>query len=286
MASERSAMWLARHEQRARIDGAELRYVRVGSGAPVVFVHTLRTQLEMFLGVMEELDTARVEAIAVDLPGHGRSTAPSVEYTANYFSNAVAGLLDQLDLDDVVYVGESIGASVGLILAARRHPRVLHVVAINPYDYGRWGGIRRSSPVNNMIFTAILWPGLGPIVARAGTTRVLRTVMAGGLYDRNNLPPTLAGDLARCGRLPGHARAFRSLCQQWRSWIAAREEYGRIQIPVTLVYGDEDWSRPIERDANASDIPDARTLTLPATSHFASLEQPKVLASLIHAVNH
>jgi pimeloyl-ACP methyl ester carboxylesterase len=37
----------------------------------------------------------------------------------------------------VVYVGESIGASIGLILAARGHPRVLHVVAINPYDYGR-----------------------------------------------------------------------------------------------------------------------------------------------------
>jgi pimeloyl-ACP methyl ester carboxylesterase len=110
-------------------------------------------------------------------------------------------------------------------------------------------------------------------------------VMAGGLHDRHNLPPTLADDLARCGRLPGHARAFRSLCLQWRSWIAAREQYGRTQIPVTLVYGDEDWSRPIERGANASDIPGARTLTLPATSHFACLEQAKEVAGLIHAVN-
>jgi pimeloyl-ACP methyl ester carboxylesterase len=75
-------MWLERHEQRARIDGVELRYVRAGSGAPVMLVHTLRTQLEMFLGLIDELDTARVEAIAVDLPGHGQWAAPAVEYTA------------------------------------------------------------------------------------------------------------------------------------------------------------------------------------------------------------
>ena len=42
-----------------------------------------------------------------------------------------------------MFVGESIGASIGLILAARGNPRIVHVVAVNPYDYGRWGGTRR-----------------------------------------------------------------------------------------------------------------------------------------------
>jgi len=183
-----------------------------------------------------------------------------------------------------VFVGESIGASIGLILAARGNPRIAHVLAINPYDYGRWGGARRSSPLNNIVFTTILWPVLGPIVARAGTKRLLRLVLAGGLHDRHNLPPALADEIARCGRLPGHARAFRSLCLQWRSWLSARTQYCQVNVPVTLVYGDKDWSHPAERAANARAIPGAHLVTLNATGHFASLDKPSEIAGLIQAV--
>ena len=270
---------------RTALNGCDVRYLHVGSGTPVVFVHTLRTQLEMFLQVIEQLDTTQVEVIAIDLPGHGESTAPPVDYTAGYFTDAVEGLLAHLDLHKAVFVGESIGASIGLILAARGNPRIAHVVAVNPYDYGRWGGARRSSPLNNVVFTTILWPVLGPIVARAGTPGLLRLVLAGGLHDRHKLPPSLAGDIARCGRLPGHARAFRSLCLQWRTWLSARAQYGAITLPVTLVYGDEDWSRPAERNANAREIPGAHLVTLQATGHFASLETPKEIADLIQALN-
>ena len=270
---------------RTTINGCDVRYLRTGSGTAVVFVHTLRTQLEMFLQVIGHLDTTQAEAIAIDLPGHGESAAPPADYTADYFADAVEGLLEQLGLHNIVFVGESIGASIGLILAARGNPRIAHVLAVNPYDYGRWGGARRGSPLNNVVFTTILWPVLGPVVARAGTRRVLRLVLAGGLHDRHNLPPALVGEITRCGRLPGHARAFRSLCLQWRSWLSARAQYGQINLPVTLVYGDDDWSHPAERDANASGIPGAHLVTLEATGHFASLEKPKEIAELIHAVN-
>jgi pimeloyl-ACP methyl ester carboxylesterase len=269
---------------RTTFNGCAVRYLRAGSGTPVVFVHTLRTQLDMFLQVIEQLDTTQAEVIAIDLPGHGGSAAPPVDYTAGYFSDAVEGLLEQLQLHNIVFVGESIGASIGLILAARGNPRIARVVAVNPYDYGRWGGARRSSLLNNVVFTMILWPVLGPIVARAGTKRLLRLVLAGGLYDRHNLPPALADEIARCGRLPGHARAFRSLCLQWRSWLSARAQYSQINLPVTLVYGDKDWSHPAERDANAREIPGADLVTLNATGHFASLEKPLEIAGLIQAV--
>ena len=269
---------------RATINGCDVRYLRAGSGTPVVFVHTLRTQLDMFLQVIERLDTTQAEVIAIDLPGHGESAAPPVDYTAGSFSDAVEALLEQLQLHNTVFVGESIGASIGLILAARGNPRIARVLAVNPYDYGRWGGARRSSPLNNVVFTTILWPVVGPIVARAGTRQLLRLVLAGGVHDRHNLPPALAGQIARCGRLPGHARAFRSLCLQWRSWLSARTQYCQVNVPVTLVYGDQDWAHPAERDANARAIPGARLVTLTGTGHFASLDKPSEIAGLIQAV--
>jgi pimeloyl-ACP methyl ester carboxylesterase len=154
-------------------------------------------------------------------------------------------------------------------------------MAVNPYDYGRWGGIRRSSGLANVLFTAMLWPVIGPVVARTETKGILRRVLAGGLHDSAALPAELVEKLSRCGALPGHSRAFRSLCRHWRSWLDARALYAAIDLPVTLVYGDDDWSRPAERDANAHAIPDVRTTTLRNSGHFASLERPREIAELI-----
>jgi pimeloyl-ACP methyl ester carboxylesterase len=156
------------------------------------------------------------------------------------------------------------------------------VVAINPYDYGRWGGIRRSSPLATVLFTAMLLPVIGPVVARTETKGILRRVLAGGLHDPNALPEDLVEELSRCGSLPGHARAFRSLCLHWRSWIDARARYGEIEAPVTLVYGDDDWSRPSEREANARAVPAAHTVTLTNSGHFSSLERPREIAQLVN----
>src|ERR671937_2670926 len=272
---------LAEHLHRVSVADVDIRYLRAGHGTPIVLLHTLRTQLEYFGPLIEHLDTGRLEILAIDLPGHGESSAPAVDYTAGYFTDAVGALLEVCEVQDAIVVGESIGGSIALALAARQNRRVKRVVAINPYDYGRWGGIRRSSALANVLFTAMLWPGIGPVAARTETKAILRRVLVGGLHDPAALPEELVEKLSRCGRLPGHARAFHSLCRHWRSWIDARALYGAIDLPVTLVYRDDDWSRPAERDANAHTILGARTTTLASSGHFSSLEKPHEIAQLI-----
>ena len=137
------------------VAGCHMRYMRTGSGPPVVLLHTLRTQLEYFLPLLGTLGRD-FDIVAPDLPGHGRSTAPAVEYTATYFTDAIAQFLDVTDLKNVILVGESIGAVIALTLAAQENRRVVRVIALNPYDYGRWGGIRRSSPLANVLFTVLV----------------------------------------------------------------------------------------------------------------------------------
>jgi pimeloyl-ACP methyl ester carboxylesterase len=266
--------------RRISVLGSELRCLRTGRGPTVVLLHTLRTQLEYFVPLMRALDQD-LEIVAPDLPGHGRSSAPRVEYTAGYFTDVVERLLDTLNLSRVLLVGESIGASIGLALAARRNPRLAGVVAINPYDYGRGGGIRRSSPLANVVFTAMNWPLVGSVVARTGSKGILRRVMTGGVYDPRNLPSDLVDELWVCGKLPGHARAFLSLSRQWRSWIAARAGYSAAELPITLVYGDHDWSRPEDREANGGVLRTARRVTLEKCGHFSCLDQPGQIARLV-----
>ena len=281
-ASRPAAPTLPGRVDRISVAGADLRCLRVGSGRPVVLLHTLRTQLEYFLPLIGQLDTTRLEAVVLDLPGHGESSAPPVDYTADYFTDAVEASLVRLDVGKTIVVGDSIGGTIGLTLAARANPRVAHVIAVNPYDYGVRGGIRRSSRIANLVFTFMLWPGIGTGVAGSGGEWVLRRVMEGGLHDRNILPASLIEQMNRCGARPGHARAFCSLHREWRTWIAARDRYPAIAIPTTLVYGLEDWSRPDERAANARSIPRTRNISLERCGHFASLEVPQAIARLIH----
>ena len=265
----------------AQVNGAAVRYQRRGDGRPVVLLHPLRMQLEYFDPLCAELGDAGVELIAVDLPGHGHSGAPAADYTASDFPNTVEALLDNYGVADAIVVGESIGASIGLGLAARHCSRVAGVVALNPYDYGHWGGIRRSSTIANIVFTTMLLLVIGPVVAQAGTKGGLRRVLGGGLYYPRHLTPQLVDQLYQSGQRPGHGRALRSLSRNWHSWISARDRYPAIQIPVTLAYGDHDWSNHDERDANRRAIPAVRATTIRDCGHFSSLDKPARVGALI-----
>jgi hypothetical protein len=51
--------------------------------------------------------------------------------------------------------------TIALLLAARQSPRVRKVIAVNPYDYGRSGGVRKSSLTGRLVLTFSDVPILG-----------------------------------------------------------------------------------------------------------------------------
>jgi pimeloyl-ACP methyl ester carboxylesterase len=48
-----------------------------------------------------------------------------------------------------------------------------------------------------------------------------------------------------------------------------------------LVYGEEDWSRPPDRQANIESVPGGRDVVLGDTGHFAALEAPDEVARIL-----
>jgi pimeloyl-ACP methyl ester carboxylesterase len=260
--------------------GNKHRFIKSGAGPALVLLHTLRTQLDLFEKVIPEL-SKQFTVYALDYPGHGYSDIPKSRYDAAFFTEAVEGFLERLDLRDVILAGISIGGAIPLIIAARRNPRVGRVVAINPYDYAKGRGMARSSLLGRMITYVSLAPVIGETVFRFRSFVIMKNVLQGGVADAKSIPPALLKEMYLVGNRRGHYRAFISLLRNAESWENATKDYGRINVRVLLVWGDRDWARPSEREHQANLIPGVRVVTLERGGHFLALDRPQELTDLI-----
>ena len=266
-------------------DTLSLRYEKTGDGPPLVLMHTIRTQLEYFRGLAPLLAKSHT-VYAVDLPGHGHSPIdPRAPFDEPYFRQGVIGFIEKLNLADATLVGESIGGALALTVAAAIPRRIKRVVAINPYDYDtRYGdGLRRGNWFANLIIGSLQIPILGPFNASMENKTVLGKIMGGGYHDPRKLPSDLLIEFGRVANRPGYKRIARKVLAGWRSWSKARDQYRLVSAPVTLIYGDSDWSRPNERERTRALLPDARLFTLKNTGHFSAVENPSELARIILA---
>ncbi|WP_327745497.1 alpha/beta hydrolase [Streptomyces europaeiscabiei] len=259
-----------------------LRYLKAGTGAPLVLLHTVRTQAEHFRHLIP-LIADRYTVYALDLPGMGYSEiVPGASYDEPAMRAGVERLLTELDLNDVTLVGESMGAVLALTAAADLPERVRRVVAVNTYDFP--GGIARSSLLARVVVSGVLTPGVGPVVAGVEPKPVVRRILQGGLVDKTALREDYLDELLQVGSRPGYSTVARAVYQSLPSLIAARSRYSEVKAPVHLVYGEHDWSRPSDREADKKLLPAADFTQVPGAGHFIALERPDLLADLLNAV--
>jgi pimeloyl-ACP methyl ester carboxylesterase len=102
------------------VDGTRLVYDDVGDGAAVLFIHAGIADRRMWRRQVAAL-RGRLRLVTLDLPGYGESAAPEGAY-ANH--DAVAGVLDQLDIEQAALVGCSLGGSVAIDTALAHPDRV------------------------------------------------------------------------------------------------------------------------------------------------------------------
>jgi pimeloyl-ACP methyl ester carboxylesterase len=280
--SDYTLTWCASAEIKYAVlaDGTRMRYAKVGAGpTALILSHTVRTQLDHFQLVIPKIEHA-FTVYAVDLPGMGWSDiAPSASYAEPALRRALVEFVKLLDLHELTLAGESMGATISLTAAAELDARVRRVVAFNPYDYS--GGVGRANRVASIYIGSARLPGIGGLVTRMENKPVLGIVLRGGLDDRSKLPGHYLAELRRVGRRRGYPRVAREVYRNVESMMAARALYEGVTVPVTLVYGDDDWSRPEERQANLAAIRGARSVSLGHTGHFAALEQPDRIAEIL-----
>lgn len=74
---------------------------------------------------------SKYRVIALDLPGHGQSDKPAMEYTQELFIDAVITVLNRAGVKQAVVVGHSMGAAIARRVALREPGRVIALISLD-----------------------------------------------------------------------------------------------------------------------------------------------------------
>jgi len=264
-------------ERTVEVDGVRVFHRRTaGNGPPTIFVHGNPTHSEDWLPFLHRLDGP---AIALDLPGWGRSDRPS----PGHFDGSMHGLAALVErFLDAVGVGEyglvvHDWGGLALIPAQRSPERVRRLVVINavPLLPGyRWHWLARyfwRRPVLGELFLAT--------TTRPGIALILRQATA----DRAAMPDEFVDMIwSRFDR--GTKRAILQLYRSAPSdaLAAAGARLGELECPALVVWGSRDPYLPPEFGRAYGDrLPNAELVEVPDAGHWPWVERPGLVARIV-----
>jgi pimeloyl-ACP methyl ester carboxylesterase len=241
-----------------------LGYDRVGSGAPLVLVHSLGTDRCVWHPVLDRLSVSR-DVIAVDLPGFGES-APLVEDpTPGALAAALSSFVEELGVERPAVAGNSLGGWVALELGLRG--LASSVTAIAPA--GLWP---RALPPKPSI-ARDLARAATPILATAlSTSRGRRLALGATMAHPERVPREDALRLVRAyAAAPGYDTV--------NAAMRAGRFTGLDRIRVPLTFGWPDRDRLVARPAHLPAA--ARNVVLHDCGHVPMWDSPEQVASLL-----
>ena len=209
-------------------------------------------------------------ALAVDLPGHGRSEPPEEGRLASIASMAswLLRLIEELGARDARLVGHSMGALAALEAAGHAEPPLAGIALL---------GAAPAMPVHPALLEAAARPepiapelicdwGFGP-AGHFGGHRSPGSWMQGhalALLGRS-AGPLLHTDLVACNAYRGGAGAA-----------------AKVRCPALVVSGDLDRMTPARQGARLAEaIEGARFVSLPGCGHMMMVEQPDATLDIL-----
>lgn len=116
-------------------DSLELAYFDEGAGEQtLIMIHGLGSYAPAWGKVIESLK-GQYRCIALDLPGYGKSSSGDFSYSMSFFAETVATLIEQLEIENPIVVGHSMGGQIALTLALAQPDLMSKMVLIAPAGF-------------------------------------------------------------------------------------------------------------------------------------------------------
>jgi 3-oxoadipate enol-lactonase len=238
-----------------RVDGPE--------GAPsLVLLHAIGTSMRMWAPQVPELSRDH-RLISIDLRGHGQSPAPLGPYAMADLALDVIDVLDRLEIQRASICGLSLGAMVGLAVAASVPDRIDRLIAAAlvavPTSPTAW--LERAQRM------------------RAGGAAAISDLVVErwGYEDR---APAIA-ELVRAMLAATPPEGYAGCCEAIAG-MDLRPSLPRVMAPALLIAGSDDPAAPsaVARELAAL-MPAARVTVIDGAAHLVNVEAPTATTEAI-----
>jgi len=236
------------HAEHGTIDvgHTHVSYEKTGSGPDLLFVHGWPLNGQTWRNVVPHFDG--FTRYVIDLPGTGRSKAtPDSPLTIRGHSETIVRVIDALEFDQVVLVGQDSGGMMCRFAAAER-PDVVRALSLCGTEIP---GVH--APLVKLFKQLAKLPGAkATFKANMGNRTIARTpmILGGTVHDKdlldgelrtNLLDPILADDDA----MEAVVKMIRDF--SFDDIDALAEVHPKLTMPVLLVWGEEDPFFPVEK---------------------------------------
>lgn len=236
---------------------------------PLVCVHGFGGDKETWLLLAAAIGRGR-GVIALDLPGHGRSSLPDAPVTIALHAEAVRRVMDHCNVARAIVCGNSMGGGVALRLAANHPERVSALVLVSSVG----------SDVHHHAAVAAWRTGPNPLIP---SEHEIDEFIDNSLDGPTLIPRSVIRYVAT-----SRSRAARKLRRLFEEFAAGHGEEGvpeqleRILAPTLVLHGERD--KIIDRrtaEALCRRLPRAELYHLPRVGHAPQLEAPRRTAALL-----
>ena len=251
---------------RVEVDGLTINYDIQGEGEPLLLIPYLSADHACYAFQLPAY-TEHFTCIAIDLPGSGESDKPAGPYSTEGYADQVAAFLGTIGIEQAHVAGVSLGAAVGMHLAARHPGRVRSLSLHSAWD------------ASDAYLTSVvqLWRALArslPTVADVIIQGIFPLAFTPALYvERPEVVDALA-DFVR-GRPAQPVDAFLA---QTEAALAhdASSELSEIGVPTLITFGADDlvcstrFAEPLQ-----SGIGESELVVFDALSHAGPHQDPE-----------
>ena len=259
-----------------------IRYRERGSGDPIVFVHPMVINGDLWRKLVPLLDD-RFRCITPDWPlgGHDVPMTPGADLSPNGVATIVADFLDALELEGVTLVGNDTGGAIAQIVAAHHPQRLARLMLITCDAFDNFPP-RAAKPLVWLTYV----PGLMQISARIARLRTMqRLPFVFGLLTKTRieqpivdsyLSPAIGNPAVRWDAI----KALRGLAPSYT--LEAAEHLPSFEGPAIVAWNPEDHFFHIEHARRlAALLPNARLVEIEDAHTFVPEDQPAALAKAL-----
>jgi pimeloyl-ACP methyl ester carboxylesterase len=254
--------------------------------SPVVFIHGLLVNSELWTGTADALAARGVRSYALDLPlgAHPIALRPDADLSPRGVAQLIIAFLETLGLTDVTLVGNDTGTALCQFIIDTDHTRIGRLVLTNGDAFEQF-----PPPPLTPVFKIGRRPaGIHALMA------VMRPTWIRQRIQGQNVTNPLDSALTRRWITPALAdRGVRRDTAKFLRGVDSAElleistRLSRFTKPVLLLWGDADRFFPLDLAHRIQRVfPDAGLIEIPGGRTFLPLDEPQRIADAISTAIH